>query len=56
MGVLPLAAAAFLGRIIVKSAADFTQGETLTLLVMLFIAESKGSPYFRLPRAKYGDD
>jgi hypothetical protein len=61
--VLPVAAAAFLVWIIIKSVADFTQGEAFTLvgvfatgIVMLAIAEAKKSPYFRLPRAKYSED
>jgi len=63
VAVLPLAAAAFLAWIIVKSVADFTQPENLTLLgviasglVMLVIAETKRSPYFQLSRAQYSED
>jgi hypothetical protein len=63
VAVLPLAAAAFLAWIIVKSVADFTQTENLTLLgviasgvVMLVIAERKRSPYFQLSRAQYSED
>jgi amino acid transporter len=63
VAVLPLAAAAFLAWIIVKSVADFTQTENLTLLgiiasgvVMLVIAEKKRSPYFQLSRAQYSED
>jgi amino acid transporter len=63
VGVLPIAAAGFLTWIIVKSIIGFDQGENLTLvgvvasgLVMLAIAHVKKSPFFGIPRVKYGDD
>jgi amino acid transporter len=63
VGILPVAAAGFLGWIIVKSIAGFTRGENLTLLgilasglVMLAIAQMKKSPFFDIPRAKHGDN
>jgi amino acid transporter len=63
VGILPLAAAAFLTWIIVKSVATFTRGENLTLigiivsgLVLLAIAHQKKSPFFSIERTRYGDD
>ena len=63
VGILPLAAAGFLGWIIIKSIAGFTRGENLTLLgilvsgiAMLVIAQMKKSPFFDIPRAKHGDN
>ena len=63
VGILPVAAAGFLGWIIVKSIAGFTRGENVTLLgilasglVMLAIAQMKKSPFFDIPRAKHGDN
>ena len=63
VGVLPLAAAGFLGWIIVKSVAGFTRGENLALagvivsgLVMLTVAQLNDSPFFKITRTRFGDD
>jgi hypothetical protein len=63
VGVLPLAAAGFLGWIIVKSVAGFTRGENLALagvivsgLVMLAVAQLNDSPFFKITRTRFGDD
>jgi amino acid transporter len=60
VGILPVAAAGFLGWIVVKSIVGFTRGENVTLLGilvsgigMLLIAQMKGSPFFSIPRAKH---